>query len=142
MWAGKWLTASILTQSLAPFTEAFASFTERSSTINYITGKSFSRLDAVLANVEMFCHPYFLAVIAAGILIPIVYFISTGKTKPKLQFKPVYLAFALIILMPIVWFFLTANHSYIHAFYTYRILGMSVFAHLSAPVYFFSEQTP
>ena len=41
------------------------------------------------------------------------------------------LPYLIVCIYPFAWYMLMKNHSYIHAFMVYRILGVSVFAGLS-----------
>lgn len=132
MWAGKWLVASIYSRSFAPFQEAFYSLSERSGTMDYTTGMEFSRFDAIWINVETAFEPAVCLFVLIGILILILHHAKCASGRFSFQWHPVYAGLCFIFCMPFVWYFFTANHSYLHAFYTYRILGMSVFALLSA----------
>jgi hypothetical protein len=46
--------------------------------------------------------------------------------KHSLQISWKYLIFVVIALYPFVWYFVLKNHSYIHNFFTYRNLSITV----------------
>ena len=67
--------------------------------------------------------------------IGIAFLASIGILKLLWQNRERYVLWLipiLISLIPIAWFFVIANHSYIHAFFTNRSLGVSLCAVLIA----------
>lgn len=62
------------------------------------------------------------------ILILILYLIRHHRS----DWKETVLAFLLISVFPYVWFFVFANHSQLHYFYTYRIQAISLFSVFAA----------
>lgn len=70
-----------------------------------------------------------------GMSIVVAFLASIGILKLLWQNRKRYVLWLipiLISLIPIVWFFVIANHSYVHAFFTHRSLGVSFCAVLVA----------
>ena len=125
MWGGKWVFASLYEGSFLPIQEAINSISERSGTADYFTGEQFSRLDAVWINIETAFIPFLYV-----FLIGCCYFVATYFIKRKFisfERNTSLMGFFLIFILPFLWYCMSANHSYLHAFYTFRILGMNVF---------------
>lgn len=140
MWAGKWIIASIYEGNLKPLYEAVASLTERSGTLDYITGNTFSRFDAITMNLSSVSDTYYNIVLVVSIIALMIYCLIIKGSNLNVEFEPVYIGFLGIAVMPLVWYFLTANHSYIHQFYTCKLFAGSVFAIFSAFVLFLNAQ--
>ncbi|MGI6718840.1 MAG: hypothetical protein ACOX4D_06825 [Bacteroidales bacterium] len=109
-WFSKWVITNIFT-SYNAIKNGFNSVLIRSSgSVN----NDFSRIDAIKINLELFDSNYILIVTIFVIIIATLYFNKKGlKTS---------LMYVLIGLIPLVWYFVLANHSYIHFWYTYRSL--------------------
>jgi hypothetical protein len=94
-----------------------------SSEVEY---EDISRTGAILRNLHVLGKsPYFEML---SVLIVIVIFVLLkrwGKTRVD-GWK--ILAMSLIMISPAIWWFVFANHSYMHYFFTYRSLAVEVFA--------------
>ena len=138
MWIGKWVAASLYDRSFAPLLEALSSILERSGTADYFTGEVFSRFDAISINIETAFIPFLCVFLTGSCYVIALYVMKRKTTRVKLTAS--HAVFVLIFILPFFWYYLCANHSYIHAFYTYRILGMSVFALFCAILMCFEHQ--
>lgn len=121
IWAGKWLIGSlILKKSILADAAEQAKF--RLST--NIGNMNFSRVDVFLRNIEVgFSGISGIAILI--LILSIVYMLWKNKAHiaDTLRHTVPYL---LIFLIPFVWYCVLANHSYIHFFFTYRDLAVSV----------------
>ena len=113
MWAGKWVLTYLL---CGP--EIFASVKE---TIAFRTshsgkeGESISLISMYIRNLGGFA-------LNPGVAAALLYFAGLLILKIKKGQRAFYcpLALGLCALMPFVWFLVTANHAYIHSYYTCR----------------------
>lgn len=140
MWMEKWIYGSILTGTniMADAANAVATRTSsdngemtisRIGTILYLIKRTFGNWGGVV-----------LVVVAAAVITAIVIsrtgchhgVIDQEDERGVLGGYAVAIALILIGIMPFVWYYLTANHSYIHPRLVYRSLGITVFAWLSA----------
>lgn len=119
MWAGKWILGSIVTGTnvLKQAKDAIKFRTSSS-----LEGKEFSYFQVVILNL---CSGIFVPMILAAFAI----FICNTKRGLTIQRKN--LIFIVCALMPFVWYAIAKNHSFIHSLFTYRILGITVFAILT-----------
>lgn len=128
MWLLKWLLASVILGKNA-FKSAIEQMIYRSSMSSEkgSVSQNFRHIDVVVRNLSLVCcKPYIIAFIVS-----VIYSIKNRRNSPltvgKERFvKPVM--FLIIAFMPFVWFFIIGNHSYIHYWFTYRILSVAVFA--------------
>ena len=121
MWAGKWLVGSLITgENLLSSALGVVSF--RMSGQAY--DESLNRIMAILRNGYIYFN---LAgvILAAAVLIWI--FVSVWKKRDALNVAEL-LPLGMATCMPVLWYFVMANHSYIHYWYTFRALAVSVFA--------------
>lgn len=77
-----------------------------------------SRIHAIQANVDMLELVPLALLTIAGILLTIFYFNRNGIKKSIL--------FLIVALFPFLWLFITANHSEMHNWFTYRTLWISI----------------
>lgn len=121
MWAGKWLVGSLITgENLLSSALGVVSF--RMSGQAY--DESLNRIMAILRNGYIYFN---LAgvILAAAVLIWI--FVSVWKKRDALNVAEL-LPLGMAACMPVLWYFVMANHSYTHYWYTFRSLAVSVFA--------------
>lgn len=118
MWAGKWMIGSVILNRNM-FSEALSVFQTRSG---YETAdEKFSYTDVLLRNFGV--RKVFLLIL--GILTILCMMIRIWK-KIKFKWKDILLvAFAIL---PFGWFFIAANHSYIHYWFAYREIAVTVYA--------------
>lgn len=140
MWAEKWVLATwILGKNVIQ--NALSTIVSRTSTD--VGTENISRIDTVFYLARTLIKwPY---VIFFGI--PFLFIIYVGlKQKPDLKYshaKDRYIKlmiFMLIALLPCAWFFITANHSYIHPRLVYRNWGVTLFAVFSGAICFFQSK--
>lgn len=121
MWAGKWLIGSVLLRENI-VTDALQTVAGRAS--GEVATERISRMMAVLRNFYIYFNLY--GVVLAGILILWVgiWCFRNRKTMKMDQ----ALLLLLVAAGPICWYLVTANHAYIHYWFTFRNLSVSIFA--------------
>ena len=96
-----------------------------------------TKLGAIMENIKYLYNNAFLGF---WIFIFIMWIIALIKKKNKnIDWKEV-LILAAILLYPYVWYMVFAGHSTIHAFFTYRIQAISIFAMLCIMIEFISNK--
>ena len=123
IWAGKWLISSFILRK-SVFAEAIGSAKFRISANN--GNRDFSRIEVCRKNIEVgFSNIQFIAIFI--LFISIIYFIWRNRNyllKAVLNTLP----YLLIASIPFIWYIIFANHSYIHQFFPYRDLAITVCA--------------
>jgi len=133
MWAGKWIIASLLTGQNV-IKNALHSVAVRSSTT--VTGAASVRDISIFSpviNTIRTCTdgPIRVAFIAA--LIALIYIMVTRRKQMRPIRKNTKWILCFCAALPFAWYmFVAPNHSYVHAWFTYRILGISLFAGMCA----------
>ncbi|MDD2623135.1 MAG: hypothetical protein PHH25_09075, partial [Bacteroidales bacterium] len=79
--------------------------------------KTFNRWDAIVGNADMLYWVYINIIICLLLIFVIFFFRKEGWKN--------FVFFIIIAVMPYVWFFIVANHSYLHYWYTYRTQAFS-----------------
>ena len=124
MWIGKWVIGSVILRKNL-FIDALNSARGRVK-----TDVVFSRMDAISQNLSKFSNHLYLLYFG---IISCFYFIKILKNRTyfdkKLLGKIILLV--LVFFFPFAWYFVLSNHSYIHSFFTHKILMISVFSILS-----------
>lgn len=115
-WASKWVLTTLFTESNI-ITDAIKQLAFRSS--NVVDGYEITRIQALQDTFSVFFKKSYLLLI---ILLIIGYIITHYKKQQELLNKNTYINFILIVLIPIVWIFVTANHADFHSFFTFRNL--------------------
>lgn len=127
MWISKWIISSILLGENL-IIEALNKILERTSDEN-VHG-TFTKKDVLKSNLELIMTiPNILMFIANYIYIS--YKCIKGKRIWKKNAYLKLIPFIIIAVMPFVWYILASNHSFIHFWFTYRSLAVSIFAILS-----------
>ncbi len=124
MWAMKWVIGSLITGNNI-IVDAFQTIISRTS--SSIDGEKITRIGTLykLVNATFFKWPYVILITA--VLIVIV--IKAVLTKRKQMYSRESIMQLFIIgFVPIVWFFLTANHANIHPRLVYRCWGIVLMA--------------
>ncbi len=86
---------------------------------------NFNVFDTIIANLKLaFNGPSII--LAIGLIIYILNLLHEFSKKYKIKFNSVSLIYLLISIVPFVWYILFKNHSYQHAFFTYRNLIVTV----------------
>lgn len=120
MWALKWLIGDLLTDSQIITSAIEAILFRTSSSLEEIR---FSYND-VLKEQMIYSRQEMLAVVI-GIIFMV--FIARILKQKRLDVVKLFI-YIVISMLPFVWYYALQNHSYIHGKFTYRILGISVFA--------------
>lgn len=122
MWILKWcLATAVLDKNV--FLEAFNQAKFRTS--QSYNGTEYSRIGVIMRNFRvMFKRPYLLLLGAS-----VLYCIKQIWPVRQCCLRRI-MPYGLTALMPIVWYVVLCNHSWIHYWFTYRILCISIFAFL------------
>lgn len=133
MWGGKWIMASVILQKNV-VADAASQILLRTSGQGFGESETITGLQVLWKNIGVLIKwPYVL--LAAAICIYIVIQIKKYGCADRLKniWKKL-IPFICIACIPLVWYFCLKNHSYINYWFTYRELGITVFALLSWPV--------
>ena len=125
MWAFKWVLVDMISEYSMIWSLMTQIFLRTS---NHGAGNEISRIGVIMQNLDVILakSSYLLLIAITGLwtLIPTV--------KAFIKRKAIFDARALILLIvaavPLVWYFVMANHSFDHTYYTYRNVTMSVMA--------------
>ncbi|MEW4411194.1 hypothetical protein [Clostridium sp. AN503] len=121
MWAFKWIISSlVLKQNVIGQAMQTAAFRTSSS----YDGETWTKLQVLFKNIAHFKHFSFYLLF---LITPTYSFIKIIKEHRTPYFTDGIL-FCGIAFMPIAWYIVLSNHSYIHDFFTFRSLGVSIFA--------------
>ena len=112
------------------FPDFFSRLLFRVDSNNY---SSFSRINAVTKNVRYFTgslsFSFLLAAACISFAVLIVFLLTQKRSRHKsLGLLQKSVPFLLISVSPVCWFFVLANHCYIHTFFAHKALYISVFA--------------
>jgi hypothetical protein len=124
MWVSKWIIGSLLLKENL-FIDALTSVKERSGT------EDFNRFDGILKNFGVYSDNIYKIIFGALILYYLIRVLKRVK-KLKLSYVKNIIPFLVIACMPIAWYFLASQHSYIHHWFTCRALMVFFFALMSA----------
>ena len=123
MWASKWVLGTILTGENV-IALGVGALTERTG--SSVDGTKIGLFDVLKENIAVLCkYPYVLAVICAAVIV-----LANRGRFVRLSME-MAVSGLFIICIPLLWYVISRNHSYIHSFMTYRDLSVSVFAGLS-----------
>lgn len=136
MWAGKWTIGSLLTgrnlwidaMESAGFRLSGGAYEER-----------ISRIMGVLRNFYIYVSVWGLLLALAVVLWNVLEVRQYREKLDKENGGGLLLLLAAACL-PIVWYLVMANHSYIHYWYTFRILAVSIFAVAMIPEYLYQNR--
>lgn len=139
MWAEKWLLSSVILKENI-LQDAIANIASRTSTT--VDADQINRIDTLFYLFRTLIKwPYviffgipFLFILIRGIRKSIR--ANTGISQAKYA---KLLLFILIALIPCAWFFVTANHAYVHPRLVYRSWGVSLFALFSGVIVLFED---
>ncbi len=122
MWAGKWVLAGLLT-GVDAVGDSLSTAAFRMS--GQTQDEAITALSAIGRNLSFFAYKGLLLsllLLAAALL----FLLLRRGSRPVLAAD--VLGLLACAAMPFVWYALLANHSQIHAFFTFRELGVTVFA--------------
>lgn len=122
MWAGKWLLGSLFTKENL-IADALESVLLRTGVAE--DEIQVSAFEAILKNIGVNKLGLLLVILAAAVLI--IY--SVWKYR-NMEVRSNPGSILLCACLPFAWYVVISNHSYIHYWFTYRILGISIYAGL------------
>lgn len=124
MWFGKWLIASIfLNENI--ILEAYDEILLRTG--NIYKGLNINNFDVISLNFDIFINKLTLILFGYNVIFIIYKFIKNKLKLTKINMFEI-LIYIIIAILPFIWYILTKNHSYEHAFFTYRILSITYFS--------------
>lgn len=128
LWAAKWALAS-LALGWNVFDDAFNQLFIRSSTHTSNAGGvvNFSRFKAISDNVRMLFPGWAKGMLLIGLACLVLYLLKKRKNLRGVRAAPL-LALLTIGAIPYAWFFVTANHCFIHFWFTWRNQAVAVYA--------------
>lgn len=134
MWAFKWLLVAAVygpDRLAGIFTQAALRVSSSSN------GEAFSRLGALQKNLDvLFAKSAYLLLLlfaaAASCAVSLVRALRIRRAGGRVRLNGRVLPLALLALVPFAWYIAMANHSFDHAFFTYRNLTAAVLAMLTA----------
>ena len=137
MWVSKWVVASIFTD-FNMFQDGLLKVFDRIDEDVQGLSSFAVHILAVLKNLYAFIiNPYLLIPLVIFTVAFIIY-ASVKQLKFKINNNWIYI---LIALIPIAWYLVVGNHSYIHYWFTSRALSASLFAFYVMAVACFENQT-
>lgn len=125
IWVMKWIISSVILKKNV-LLDAWLTVKLRTSTDHNISMGE--RFEAIWVNVREYIHDTYL--LPFVVIICIVLWVVIKKRK-LLNFKKTIcdgIKYFLIALIPFVWYICTANHALNHPQFTYRNIGVSIFA--------------
>lgn len=137
MWGMKWIITDMLTQG-STIQDALSTIALRSDNVSEVS-KVAGYVQVLGLNLEPFTNWAFYLIALVLVVVTLVLCI---RKRDKLRKKECWQRAAVLLvvaLLPFVWFFFTQNHSAEHAFFTCKILAISVFAYGCAVGKFFQE---
>ena len=97
-----------------------------------MNGDDFSRWDAITQNISLIPWSFVAFALLVFIIASILHFQGHGGKKA--------IFFLLIALLPYAWYFFTANHSYLHYWFTYRLQAITLSAIFMAILSFSADR--
>ena len=124
-WSGKWVVGSLLTKTNM-IREGLASVATRTS---HESGRGeFPIIKAAGKNIlEFIRNPLMLLAVAFIVVLVVLMIKRLSKTRLNVTAA---IPFAIILILPVLWYLLAANHSFVHYKITYRTLIVTAFAGL------------
>lgn len=128
LWIAKWALAS-LTLGWNVFDDAIHQLFLRSSTHTSNAGGSvnFSRSKAISDNAQLLLPGWARSILLVGLLAVALYLIKNRKHCKSFNVVPL-LGLIVTAVIPYAWFFVTANHCFVHAWFTWRNQAVAVYA--------------
>ncbi len=122
MWAGKWIVAT--TKYLNAFNAAINRIAYRSSQEE--GGLTFTTLDVFKQNFDaLLSEPFTTILFILAIFLMYLLIVNIQKFHVT---KSMALTFLFVAVLPFVWYLAVKNHSYVHNFFTYRNLAITLFS--------------
>lgn len=131
MWGSKWILGSLLTKENI-IADALGSVLLRVGATE--SEVHISVLEVIMKNIgaNKLCLVFAILVFSIIVLYKI-------REKRIIELKRVNIGILLCAILPFMWYVVISNHSYIHFWFTYRILAISIYAILISAVNLFSE---
>ena len=133
MWVEKWLIASIvLKQNI--MLDGINQFLLRSS--KELEGNSFSLWECIYSQISVLLKWPYLVFFSGLLIFIIIYYykrlnISTPSQLAFTNISNILLPYIILCLYPFIWYCIASNHCYSNPKFTYRLLGITVFASIS-----------
>ncbi len=124
MWIGKWVIGTLVVGENL-FADAVGSVKLRTSGSTDYMDLRIS--DVIGRNMDVLNNAYGKRIVIAGLAVVAIALVVTAALRKTIDYKKVSLLI-MLSLLPMVWYCGTANHSYIHYWYTFRDLSVTVFA--------------
>ena len=123
MWFLKWLWASIILKENILF-DAYDNIMYRTA------HESFSKLETLKNNLDNFFNSPFTVILIVFLILQLIVLVITfcRSDKKFTNLSPIFLPFIVLSILPFLWYTVVTNHSYLHAWFTYRILIVLPFA--------------
>ena len=132
MWSSKWVISSLI------FHENLIKDALNQILVRTDIATNFTRFDAVEKNIKVFNRPAYYLLFTTIFIYYIIKFIR----RKKLQIESIkaIIPYGIVSIMPICWYFILSNHSYIHYWFTYRSLIIFIMAGMFFMEEFFQEK--
>lgn len=129
MFVGKWVLAQLLT-GYNVVANALFQLCYRMSyhTGHHETGKLINPIKSISNNIQVILHEPIIIVLIMSLIISLYYLWKTKKLTKLHDYSIFRWAMGFVMLYPFIWYTIFCNHSFIHTWFTYRALSVSVFA--------------
>ncbi len=123
MWAGKWIISALF-YGKQEFNTVFAFIKHRTSSIDGPI--TFTRKTVLQLNYDYTINFFFIMSFIIFTIVCIFYLAHIKKIKSLFNID--FFLFVFIAVYPVIWYSILGNHSYIHDFFTYRLVTITIFA--------------
>lgn len=123
MWAGKWILASLFSEYNV-IADALQTLLFRTSATNE-SGVHCSVLHVWNINICAFVKNPIMGIAFIFIIVTFIQIWKKGKIKKLWEMS---LRYGVVIVLPLIWYVVTRNHSWPHYFFTYKALMVSALA--------------
>lgn len=127
MWLGKGIIGSLMYPESQALETGIGHFFMRSS--KNVSGEMVGFFDVLMENVFVYLNWPMAFVLIVTVMFFFIKMIKGKHLNKRSIMKAI--PYLIICVYPFAWYMLMKNHSYIHAFMVYRILGVAVFSGLS-----------
>lgn len=133
MWLEKWLLATIILKENIVY-DAIKQIILRSS--KELDGNDFSIWDCILSQISVLLKWPYLIFFVCLLFFLILYYFKKNHTPVNFKyllknFIVLLTPYIILCIYPFIWFSIASNHCYANPKFTYRLLGISVFAGIS-----------
>lgn len=126
-WATKWIIATIVLKKNI-IKNALSQILSRTS--HEAENIHLHKIDVIKKNTDLIFDVFIIKLFIIALIVWLILFIIS-KRKNIINILPILL----ISIYPILWYVVLENHSYMHFWFTYRSLGVSIFAVTSFMMY-------